>query len=168
MKKVLCLCFVFVLFVSMWAVDENEFLIGSYSQYQIRYAGSDYAANFDSLGVYLKEAGYNATIYSLTSGFSDRLRTIFQNLNKSDINSMLHDNTWSPADNKVGVGSLTFGNRLQIEAEYQLITSPSGSFVVDVEDSLGIDNQSTCLESFDYVTKHERGKRVYNHSNYSK
>jgi hypothetical protein len=86
--------------------------------------------------VYLNNAGHNATVYSLTSGYSDRLSTIFQKLHESDSKSMLFDNTWSPAANKVGIGSLTFGNRLQIEAEYQLLTSISG--VKNGTGSLGI------------------------------
>jgi hypothetical protein len=149
----------FLLGVSVWAVDANEFLIGAYSQYQIRYAGNNYAANFDSLGVYLNNAGYNATVYGLTSGYSDRLSTIFQKLHESDIKSMLFDNTWSPTANKVGISSLTFGNRLQIEAEYQLLTSTSGSFVID---DLSTENESVCMESFDYVTQHETGDCIAN------
>lgn len=107
MKKYYALCLFLILFVSMWAVDTNDFLIGAYSQYQIRYAGSNYAANFDSLGVYLNNAGYNATIYSLTSGSENRLSTILQKLHESDIKSMLHDNTWSPGEGRLGVGSTT-------------------------------------------------------------
>jgi len=111
MKKYYALCLFLLLGVSVWAVDANEFLIGAYSQYQIRYAGNDCAANFDSLGVYLNNAGYNATVYSLSSGFSDRLSTIFQKLHESDIKSMLHDNTWSPTANKIGIGSLEMSIR---------------------------------------------------------
>ena len=141
----------------MWAVDANDFLIGAYSQYQIRYAGSNYAANFDSLGVYLNNAGYNATIYSLTSGSEDSLSTILQKLHESDIKSMLHDNTWSPGGGRLGVGSTTFGNRLQIEAEYQLKTEVVNGNTIFVVDDLSTYNQTLCMESYDYVTKHEVG-----------
>ncbi len=84
-----------------------------------------------------------------------------QRFENSSIKSMLIDNSWYPSSGKIGVSTLTFGNWLQIEAEYQLKNSSSGNFIVDIEDSLGIDNQTTCLEQYDYVTKHERGRRVY-------
>jgi len=50
MKKYFGIVLLLVLFVSMWAVDANEFLIGAFSQYQIRYAGGNYGDNFNTLG----------------------------------------------------------------------------------------------------------------------
>ena len=63
MTKYYVICLLLILSISMWAVEANEFLLGSYSQYQIRYAGDDYVANFGSLRDYLYNAGYNATTY---------------------------------------------------------------------------------------------------------
>lgn len=166
MKKYCTLYLLLLLIVSVWAVDANEFLIGAYSQYQIRYAGSNFAAKFDSLGVYLNNAGYNATVYSLTSEHESRLSTIFQKLHESNIKSMLHDNTWSPYNGRLGVGSTTFGNRLQIEAEYQLKTEVVNGNTVFVVDDLSTENQTLCMESYDYVTKHEVGNRVYDTGEY--
>ena len=48
MKKYYTLYLLLLLIVGVWAVDANEFLIGAYSQYQIRYAGENFAAKFDS------------------------------------------------------------------------------------------------------------------------
>ncbi|MBW6514098.1 MAG: hypothetical protein K0B87_05020 [Candidatus Syntrophosphaera sp.] len=87
MKKYCALCLLLLLGISVWAVDANEFLIGAYSQYQIRYAGNNYVANFDTLGVYLNNAGFNATVYSLTSDYSYRLSSILQKLHELDIKS---------------------------------------------------------------------------------
>ncbi len=157
MKKYFAFCLFLLLGVSVCAVNANDFLIGAYSQYQIRYAGSNYADNFDSLGVYLKNAGYNATTYVLHSGYMSRQQDIFQKLHESNIKSMLCDDTWEPYNSKVGVGSLTFGNRLQIEAEYEFKTAIIDSEQVFVIDSLSTDNESNCMESYDYITKHEVG-----------
>ena len=157
MKKYYTLCITLLLVISLWAVDADEFLIGTYSQYQIRYAGSNYSENFDSLGVYLKNAGYNATNYMLHTGYSDHLPSIFQKLHDSNIKSLLTDDTWSPYSNKVGVGSITFGNRLQIEAEYELKSSIVNGVPIFVVDSLSTIDEDVCMESYDYVTKHETG-----------
>jgi hypothetical protein len=64
MKKnsILLLCLM-VPCISLWGVDANEFLIGAYSQYQVRYTGTNYENDFENLGVYLHNAGYNATVY---------------------------------------------------------------------------------------------------------
>jgi len=163
MSKYFILCLSLLLCVSVWAADANEFLIGAYSTYQIRYAGSNYNTKFESLGGYLNNAGYNATVYSLNSevnDFTDRLTVIFQKLHESGIKSMLHDNTWLPNQGRLGVGSTTFGNRLQIEAEYQFKTEIVNGESVFVVDSLYTNNQASCLESYNYVTKHETGSLI--------
>lgn len=167
MTKYYVICLLLILSISMWAVEANEFLLGSYSQYQIRYAGDDYVANFGSLRDYLYNAGYNATTYgnahsyrvSDECDFSDRIPYIFDTLENSGINSIksvLDDNAWYPLSGRVGVKPLAYGNRLQIEAEYELIDSV-GIFVVD---NLNTDNESDCKESYDYVTKHDIGTWV--------
>lgn len=173
MKKYYAIFLLLVLFVSTWAVDANEFLIGAYSQYQIRYSGNDYIENFDSLRVYLYNAGYNATVYGSAYDYpngldyTDRIPNIFETLENNGqegIKSMLFDNAWSPSSGKVGVSTLAFGNRLKIEAEYELKTSDIGSFEID---NLSTSNQLDCLESYDYVTKHECGAIDNNLTMYS-
>jgi len=70
------------------------------------------------------------------------------------IKSIYYDNAWYPSQGKIGIGTLSAGNYLQIEAEYQLKQSNTGNFVVD---NLSTDNESACVESYDVVTKHEVG-----------
>jgi hypothetical protein len=126
MKSAMLIILLLVLSAFTWAVDANDFLIGAYSQYQIRYAGSNYAENFDSLGVYLNNSGFNAAVYGAAQDYSNnmnysyRIPTIMQWFENSSIKSMLFDNSWYPSSGKIGVSTLTFGNWLQIEAEYQL------------------------------------------------
>ncbi|MDD2230322.1 MAG: hypothetical protein PHY48_13030, partial [Candidatus Cloacimonetes bacterium] len=84
---------------------------------------------------------------------------ILQQLETASVKSILLDGTWLPSQNKVGVSSLSFGNNLKIEAEYQLKTDSIGNFVVD---ELITANQAICMESYDYVTKHDCGANDYN------
>ncbi|MCB5258902.1 MAG: hypothetical protein LHW48_00300, partial [Candidatus Cloacimonetes bacterium] len=153
MKKYFIIAFLVALGMQLLAVTADEFLIGAYSQYQIRYTGSNYADKFDDLGGFLHSAGYNATTYSLTNDHSDKLQNIFATMDSNSVKSMLIDNTWLSPSGEIGLSSLSFANKLQIEAEYQFKTS-EGSFVVD---NLTTANELVCMESYDYVTMHECG-----------
>ncbi|MDD3104132.1 MAG: hypothetical protein PHY24_07965, partial [Candidatus Cloacimonetes bacterium] len=157
MKKYFIIAFLIALGMQILAITADEFLIGAYSQYQIRYTGSNYEDKFDDLGGFLNSAGYNATTYSLTNGQSYKLQNIFAKMDSNSVKSMLIDNTWLPTSGEIGLSSLSFANRLLIEAEYQFKTS-EGSFVVD---NLTTANELVCMESYDYVTKHETGEFVY-------
>ncbi|MCK9310283.1 MAG: hypothetical protein M0P99_08420, partial [Candidatus Cloacimonetes bacterium] len=154
MKGIIVVLFLITVGMHLGAVEAADFLIGAYSQYQIRYAGSNYEANFTDLGNFLHGAGYNATTYSLHNSSSIQMSHILQPMETANVKSILIDGTWLPNQNKVGVSSLSFGNNLKIEAEYQLKTDSIGNFVVD---ELNTANQEICMESYDYVTKHECG-----------
>jgi len=43
------------------AIPASEFLIGAYSQYEMRYVGSNHELKYDALGEFLHNAGFNAT-----------------------------------------------------------------------------------------------------------
>ncbi len=60
MKHFVLFCILLAQTVFIWAVEANEFLIGTFSQYQLRYAGDDYDQNFVDLAQYLHNANYNA------------------------------------------------------------------------------------------------------------
>ena len=53
MKKYYTLCIALLLGMSLWAVDANDFVIATFSQYQIRYAGSNYNENIDSMSSWI-------------------------------------------------------------------------------------------------------------------
>jgi len=169
MKKYYVLCLALSLLVTVWAVNAKDYLIGAYSQYQIRYTGYNYEEKFDSLAVYLKNAGYNATTYGSpfnSSDAGDKLPTITNIMHLSNISSMYYDTCWEPeiGEGFVGVGTLSYGNQLIIEAEYEL-KSDEGNFVVD---SLRTESEidMECLEYLDYVTKHNVGRHKSNFGSY--
>lgn len=85
MKKYFIIAFLIALGMQILAITADEFLIGAYSQYQIRYTGSNYEDKFDDLGGFLNSAGYNATTYSLTNGQSYKLQNIFAKMDSNSV-----------------------------------------------------------------------------------
>ncbi|MDY0151070.1 MAG: hypothetical protein RBS43_02215 [Candidatus Cloacimonas sp.] len=131
MKRMLATVLFVLLVVCLSAIPASEYLIGAYSQYQMRYMGSDFGTKYEALGAYLQNAGFNATSYSVVrdTDFDDaKLGEAMRRLNANNVKTLLQDLSWQNDNGEIGLMALSFGNRLQIEAEYKL---SEGTFVVD-------------------------------------
>jgi len=58
MKRFMLLSIILGLAVIIMAAQAPDFLIGTFSQYQLRYAGNDYDQNFMDLAQYLHNTGF--------------------------------------------------------------------------------------------------------------
>lgn len=146
---------VIVLFISViiMAVEASDYLIGAFSQYQLRYTGGTYETKFDALGGYAENANYNALQYSVVTDDDYKIQGVLQKLNDHSIKSLFYDQTWDHTNNRVGANALSFGNYMKIEAEYEYTETPGFS----IDPLHGTDEDTWGLESFDFVTKHETG-----------
>jgi hypothetical protein len=163
MKFIALVVFVFAIVLNIYAVEVDEYLIGAYSQYQLRYVYSDFETKYDSLGAKLKRAGFNATAYSVfdSDDFPNNLGIALAKMDHNNIRTILQDMSWlpsssdqtaQPGDDRIGVMSLSYGNYKKMEAEYQLKYDDNG-FVPDVLP----ENDNTGDDEYNYVFRHETG-----------
>lgn len=164
MKHFVLFCILLAQTVFIGAVEANEFLIGTFSQYQLRYAGSDCTDNFEDLANYLHDANYNAVMFGMSNHDGDflKLQPVLDILDGNSIRTILNDQTWYPGS-YIGAGALCFGNRIQIEAEYQYIANyiPEDPRQVVFEvDDLGITPEQEFNDALNFVSRHDTGNRL--------
>jgi hypothetical protein len=149
----------FITLAIMQAIPTSDFVIGAYSQYDIRYILDNHEQKFDLLGDYLRNAGFNATTYSIIRDYdfcSNNLGKALEELKADSVKTLLLDLSWQNNNGEIGVGSLSFGNRLQMEAEYMLIKDELNAFQVD---NLETGASAPASEEYDYIFKHKTGNR---------
>ncbi len=138
-------------------VSADNYLIGTYSQYQLRYV-NDTSARFTELAEKLREGGFNAASFTVVDepDVTNKLQTALEKFNNYGVRTILQDQTWLASSNlpKVGFMALTYGNYLQMEAEYEL-KYPGGVFLPDVLPQ----NDNTGNDKYNYVFRHNTGKR---------
>jgi len=148
-------------------VSASNYLIGAYSQYQLRYVNNPYG-RFTELAQKLKEGGFNAASFSTfeENDVTNKLQTALERFNYYGIRSILQDQTWLPNSStpKVGFMALTYGNYLMMEAEYQLKYSGT-TFIPDVLPQY----DNTGNDKYNYVFRHNTGNlpRAANQQAYS-
>ncbi len=90
MKKTALLIMMLLVLIVLYSVKADEYLIGAYSQYQLRYVDEDDVDDkFTTLGEKLKEAGFNAASFSVVEedDVSNKLATAIGRFNNYGIRS---------------------------------------------------------------------------------
>ncbi|MDD2228973.1 MAG: hypothetical protein PHY48_06145, partial [Candidatus Cloacimonetes bacterium] len=154
MKRLVIILVAFVV-LHLHAVSAEDYLIGAYSQYQLRYTYGSTAQVMNTLGSLLHQGGFNATHFAVNEDAdysSVKLGAALSALNENSIRTILYDQRWTSS--KVGTTAITYGNVKKMEAEYELKYDPeTHAFIPDVLPS----NDTTANDEYNYVFKHETG-----------
>jgi len=159
MKRTTLLLLLICVAMCISAIPASEFLIGAYSQYEMRYVGSNHELKYDALGEFLHNAGFNATtnlVIRDTDFDYTKLGKALEKLEAHEVKTILQDLSWQNNNGEIGLQSLSFGNRLQMEAEYMLKMDIDGNFIVD---DLETGASEPASEEFNYIFKHGTGNR---------
>ncbi len=109
MKRLILAIVLAILAFSIAYSATSDFVLGGYSQFQLIHAQNP-TQIFDSLGVFLEEAGYNTVLYSMYDNDVEqgKLQQALAGLARHKLYSVIDD--WIGKDNgPVGVTPMTFG-----------------------------------------------------------
>lgn len=92
------------------AISAEEFLIGTYTQYDLYKTASNTGDRLSALGQKLYAGGFNSANISIGTSDINLLSTAISSLSNNDIKTILTDKAWDFSSGKTGLYAMGKGN----------------------------------------------------------